>query len=236
MNPIGALDGVDLMLGSTAVLRGAELALAPGQLTLLLGRNGAGKSTVLRLLSGQLRPDRGTVRVLGRDPAREAAVRARIGFVPSQPDLPPWMSLEDAARFEGRLRPRWSAARLDRLASALSVPRDRPVSKLSKGQAAGAQLALAFAAEPDLFLLDEPFSGLDVVARDALLAAFLGELELEGRCGVLTTHDLDLAARVADRVVLLWDGRIHTAEELDGTEPDVAALRGLVSGEGQVAA
>lgn len=235
MNTIASLVGVDITLGGTPVLRGASLALEPGRLTVLLGRNGVGKSTALRMLSGALLPDRGEVRVEGVDPCRVPSIRSRIGYVPSAPDLPPWMSLDDAARFEARLRPQWSTARLERLIDALSVPRSRPVAKLSKGQAAAAQLALCLAAEPTLFLLDEPFAGLDVLARDAFLSAFISELELEGRAALVTTHDLDLAARIADRVVLLENGAFRIPENL-GNEPGVAALRRVLAGELEVAA
>ncbi len=236
MNTIASLTDVDLWLGGKPVLRGANLELRAGELTVLLGRNGAGKSSALRLLSGQWRPRRGAVRVAGENPCRSHALRARIGYVPSAPDLPPWMRVADAARFEARLRPAWSEERFERLVDALRVPRERAVSKLSKGQAAAAQLALCLAAEPTLFLLDEPFAGLDVLARDEFLGAFLGELELEGRAALVTTHDLDLAARIADRIVLLEDGTFGEPAHVQGNEPSAAALRRVLSGTKEVAA
>jgi ABC-2 type transport system ATP-binding protein len=232
MSERAELAGVHVRLGGNDVLRGADLELRTGELTLLLGRNGAGKSTLMRLLTGQLLPRTGAVRVLGRDPGRDAEVRGRIAFVPSAPDLPRWMSLADAARFEERLRPRWSRERLARVADGFGVPTGRPIAKLSKGQAASALLALAFAAEPELLLLDEPFSGLDAIARDELLSIFLRELDLADQAVLLTTHDLDLGARIADRVVFLTGGRFEDRPELSGTEPNPAALKALVAGRG----
>ena len=126
--------------------------------------------------------------------------------------------------------------RLARVAERLEVPRRRPIAKLSKGQAASALLALAFAAEPELLLLDEPFSGLDAVARDELLGIFLHELELDGRAVLLTTHDLDLGSRIADRVVLLSEGRFEDRPDLAGAEPNPTELRRLVAGDMEEAA
>ena len=142
----------------------------------------------------------------------------------------------DAARFEERVRGHWSWERLERIASALATPLDRPVAKLSKGQAATAMLALAFAAEPDLLLLDEPFSGLDAIARDELLSIFLTELDLDDRAVLLTTHDLDLGARIADRVVFLSNGQFEDRPDLSGNEPNPAALKDLVAGDRGAAA
>ncbi|MEO0651602.1 MAG: ABC transporter ATP-binding protein, partial [Planctomycetota bacterium] len=195
MKQVVKVEGVDVRLGRTQVLKSANLELRTGELTLLLGRNGAGKSTLMRLLTGQLLPQRGSVRVLESDPGREAAIRGRIAFVPSSPDLPKWMSLHDAAKFEERVRGRWSWERLERIAGALDTPLDRPVSKLSKGQAATAMLALAFAAEPDLLLLDEPFSGLDPVSQD-VFGEVVADEKARGAAILLCTHELTHAQQV----------------------------------------
>ncbi|QDU65471.1 ATP-binding cassette domain-containing protein [Engelhardtia mirabilis] len=229
-NDIARLRGVGVKLGRSEVLRGLELGLAPGELCVLLGRNGAGKTTLMRVLAGTLRAESGSVRVCGADPSRSAAARAAIGFVPSLPDLPPWMSLTTAARFARRCYPTWDDRRLWRAADALAVPRRGRISKLSRGQAAGVQLALALAARPRLLLLDEPFAGLDAVARDGLLSAFLTEVDLEDTATLVSTHDLDIAARIADRALLMDGGALREQAVGDAQlEHSAAALRALLT-------
>ena len=186
-----------------AVLNELDLELAPGQVTVLLGTNGAGKTTLLRLALGVLRRDAGTLRVLGVDPQRDpAAVRARVGYVPASPDAYPWMSPRDLYAFLRPHYPGFTLAHALALAGTLGVPLDRAFAKLSRGEAMKAMLVAALAHRPRLLLLDEPFSGLDPLVRDDVLCA---------------THELEVAARLADRVAILAHGRV----ERHGTLGDV---------------
>jgi ABC-2 type transport system ATP-binding protein len=226
MNPVLEIHGLSKRFGAHVVLDVLDLDMPAGGTTVLLGANGTGKSTLIRLVLGLERPDAGSIRVCGLDPIRDAAaVRARIGFVPDRPDVYAWMTPRDLFTF---LRPqysRWDRKVESRIASRLELPLTTRFAELSRGEAAKAMLVAALAAQPDLYLLDEAFSGLDPLVRDDVLAAFLAEIDLTERAALVVTHELDLAARLADRVAVLADGRIRSctnAEELfeDGEHGD----------------
>ena len=203
------------------------LALPPGTTTVLLGPNGAGKSTLLKLALGCLAPDAGTLAVCGLDPLREPRrVRELVGYVPDRPDAPEWMTPRELFAFLAPQYPRWSAATAERLLARFDVPLDRAFAKLSRGQGAKAMLIAAVAQRPRLLLLDEPFAGLDPLARDELLQGFLGELPEDGGA-LVVTHELDVAARIADRVIVLAQGRVRaqgTLEEVLASEDEPAEV------------
>jgi ABC-2 type transport system ATP-binding protein len=226
MNQVLEIHGLSKRFGAHVVLDGLELELPAGGTTVLLGANGTGKSTLIRLVLGLERPDGGSIRVCGLDPIRDASsARARIGFVPDRPDVYEWMTPSELFKFLRPQYPRWDRQIESRIASRLEVPMRTRFAELSRGEGAKAMLVAALAAQPDLYLLDEAFSGLDALVRDEVLAAFLAEIDLTQRAALVVTHELDLAARLADRVAVLADGRIRSctsAEELfeDGEHGD----------------
>lgn len=199
------------------VLLGLDLMAEPGAVTVLLGRNGAGKSTFLRLCLGVLRADAGTIEVCGLDPARRGrAVRRRVGYVPDRPDVYGWMTARDLFRFLRPQYPTWNDDHAARTAAALEVPLATPFGRMSRGEGMKAMLVAALAPQPELLLLDEPFAGLDPVVREEVLRGVVRELKGGGRTVLCATHDLDVAARIADRVVVLSGGRLR---EVPGSEP-----------------
>lgn len=209
MNDSVSVENLAKAFGRTPVLEDVSFALPPKGVTVLLGENGQGKSTLLRLLLGLLRPDGGTLRVLGLDPIRQGrALRQLVGYVPDQPDNPPWMTPRELFRFLAPQYPGWDASRVERLSADWEIPLDRRFKQLSRGQAARALLVAALGQSPRLLLLDECFAGLDPLARRDLLAGFLGELAEQEIATLAVTHDLDVAARVAERVLVLADGKI----------------------------
>ena len=191
------------------VLDDFNLELERGRVTVLLGRNGSGKSTFMKLCLGLLKPDAGTLQVCGHDPLRRAKrVRQAIGYVPDNPDCYQWMTPRELYRFLAPQYPTWNRDEVDRLVESLDVPIATPFSGLSRGEGMKAMLVAALASGPELLLLDEPFSGLDAVVREEVLRGVIGALR-EGEQTVLcTTHDLDVAARIADDAAMLSAGRI----------------------------
>jgi ABC-2 type transport system ATP-binding protein len=208
------------------VLRELDLVLAASSTTVLLGRNGCGKSTLARLLLGAERPDRGTIRVAGLDPLRNGKeLRGRIGFVPDHPDVYDWMTTSDLYEFLRPQYPRWSTAIETRLVARWCIPEHTRFGELSRGEAAKAMFVAALAPQPDFYLLDEAFERLDPIVRDEVLAGFLEEVELDGRAALVVTHALDLAVRLADRVAVLADGRIDVCAEVEDVLREGSALR-----------
>ncbi|MGQ4733018.1 ABC transporter ATP-binding protein [Streptomyces sp. Ju416(a)] len=210
-DPVTRVDGLGVRRGRVEALRRVTLTVAPGETVALMGRNGAGKSTLLGALVGMIEPTAGTVRVGGLAPARtdpRAMVR-RVGLVPQEPrDLlyADTVAAEcaaadrDAGAAEGTCR-----ALVSELVPGVgddTHPRD-----LSEGQRLALALALVLTGRPPLLLLDEPTRGLDYAAKARLVGVLRG-LAAEGHAIVLATHDVELAAELAHRVVILADGEV----------------------------
>ena len=224
-------DAVGKNFGRKSVLRDVSLELAAGECTVLLGRNGAGKSTLLRLALGVLRPTTGRLIIAGADPTEQPdVVRSRIGYVPDTPDVPRWMRMPDLMRFARAHYETWNDGLAAQLIEQLDVPVHTRLGDLSRGQGMKAMMVLALAVEPELLLLDEPFAGLDPVVRDDVLRAVIGSLRQGQRTVLCATHELDVAARLADRVAVLEGGRIAThgtLAEVLGDEDPVAVPENL---------
>ncbi|MEU3251729.1 ATP-binding cassette domain-containing protein [Streptomyces sp. NPDC006997] len=206
--------------GRVRALRGVGLGVSPGETVALMGRNGAGKSTLLSALVGLVEPTSGTVRVGGAAPHRTAPrdLVRRVGLVPQEPrDLLYADTVaaecraadEDAGAAPGTCRELVSAL-LPGVGDA-AHPRD-----LSEGQRLALALAVVLTARPPLLLLDEPTRGLDYAAKARLVGVLRG-LAAEGHAIVLATHDVELAAEIAHRVVLLAEGEVIA----DGPTADV---------------
>lgn len=208
--------GVTVRYGKRTAVDDVTLVVAEGSVYALLGRNGAGKSSLVRCLLGQLKPDAGRIDVLGEDVwKRRDTLMDRIGIVGEEPDAPPDMRVRDLAAFCAKLYSRWRqdsfAARIDRFAI---DPKSR-FGELSKGQRKQVTLALALAGSPELLILDDPTLGLDVVARKSLFEEVIADMADHGITVLITTHDLDAVEPIADRVGILRDGRLVLDEELE---------------------
>ncbi|GAA2746476.1 ATP-binding cassette domain-containing protein [Terrabacter aerolatus] len=226
IGPADAVDltGVRVSRGGRVVLDGVDLTVARGSVTTLMGRNGAGKSTLLGAVAAQHRLSGGRVRVgaAGIDPhGRSARERVRtVGLVPQQPELLLYaesVAAECAAADDDFGAPSGTArALLERISGGVDPsvhPRD-----LSEGQRLELALAVILAGSPEVLLLDEPTRGLDYGAKKRLGEVLTG-LAAQGTTVLLATHDVELAAEVADRVVILADGEIVT----DGPAREVLA-------------
>lgn len=204
--------GVHMRFGRMRVLRGLDLCVPTGATTVLLGANGEGKTTLLNVCLGVLARSEGDVSVLGLDPQREAnRLRPLLGYVPSVPDAYGWMRIGDWFRFLRAHYPTWDEARAEDLVARLGVPTDSRFKQMSRGQGMKAMLASALAPNPPVLLLDEPFGGLDPLVREEVLRSVIAALGGEPRTVLMATHDLDVAARVADRIAVLAGGRVVRA-------------------------
>jgi len=201
--------GIDKRFRKAYALKNFTLDLAPGVVTVLLGPNGAGKTTLMRLALGTLKQNSGTMKIFGMDPLKEPAkVRQAVGYVPSIPDVYDWMTLKDLFRFLRPQYPTWDAYYAKEIIDALAIPFNKSFKAMSRGQAMKAMLVAALAPKPKLLLLDEPFSGLDPLAREEVLRGILGKIRDEGRTVFCATHDLDIASRLADRLVIILQGEL----------------------------
>lgn len=215
--------GVEVDIGGTPILRGADLDLGDGELVAIVGPNGAGKSTLVRAVSGLQRPNAGDVRWSGRELGEMrgrdlARVRA---FVPQRMPVPAGVTVREAVTIgrSSRLRPlsRLTGADRDGVERAMEragVGRfaERALTTLSGGELQRVQIAIGLAQEAPVLIADEPTSQLDLGATVGV-AGLLRDLVGEGLAVLLVVHDLSLAAAIADRVVVVSEGRTVASGE-----------------------
>lgn len=205
--------GLTKSFGAKRVLNGVSFTIGPGEVVAFLGQNGAGKSTTIRILTGQLPRDGGTVRVLGLDPATEAdAIRRRLAFVPDAAPLydalTPHEQLELIAGLL-EIDDATAARRIPELLASLGLDElaDTPLAACSRGNRQRTAIASAFLKEPELVLLDEPLFGLD--APTVLqVKEILRQLSRRGVAVLYSSHLLDVAESLASRVLILHEGEI----------------------------
>jgi ABC-2 type transport system ATP-binding protein len=213
-----AIQATDLTVryGKRTAVDGVTLAVAEGTVYALLGRNGAGKSSLVRCLLGQLKPDHGRAEVFGSDVwTNRARLMERVGIVAEEPDAPPEMRVGELADFSSKLYGRWDQSSFDARLERFEIARRSRFGELSKGQRKQVTLALALASAPELLILDDPTLGLDVVARKSLFEEVIADMADRGITVLITTHDLDAVETIADRVGILRNGRIVLDEEME---------------------
>jgi ABC-2 type transport system ATP-binding protein len=214
--PIIDIQRVSVRYGRRRAVEDVSLAVQPGAVYALLGRNGAGKSSLVRCLLGQLRPSGGNITLFGEDAwRRRGRLMERVGVVPEDADAPPAMRVSELAGFSARLYSRWDRRAFDdRIARFDIDPRAR-FGELSKGQRKQVSLALALATMPELLILDDPTLGLDVVARKSLFEEVIADMADRGITTLITTHDLAPVEAIADRAGILSEGRLVLDEEME---------------------
>ncbi len=208
---VAELRDVAVHYGPVVAVQSVSLDIRAGEVTVLMGRNGSGKSSLLNVVSGGRRPTRGSVRLHGGDPRRLAAQELvrEVGLVPQDPGV---LLYAESVRSECHHADRVAALDAGTTRGALArvlpgIPLDLHPRDLSEGQRLAVALAVVLAPAPSVLLLDEPTRGLDYPSKDRLVT-LLRELAASDHAIVLATHDVELAARVADRAIVLADGEL----------------------------
>jgi heme ABC exporter ATP-binding subunit CcmA len=210
-HPIARLDSVSRLFGSFAALRQVTVDFAPGRCYVLLGENGAGKSTLLRILAGLLRPSAGKVAVF--ENLEPHTARHRIGYMSHAPMLYDELNgLENLTYFRALYGQQNCLAPDDALRQVgLDPAMPRTVGQYSQGMRQRASLARVLLSQPELLLLDEPFSNMDVDSVRQMIQ-LLARFRTGNRTILLTTHQRDLAAPIADHILTLRAGRVESLE------------------------
>jgi ABC-2 type transport system ATP-binding protein len=232
------LTDVHKRFGSFTAVDRLSLTVPRGQVVGFLGPNGAGKTTTLRLVMSILYPDAGEIAVLGRRAALE--VKDRIGYLPEERGLYRKMTVEQTLRYFGRLKGLRGAALAERVARqlarvGLSDWRGKRVEALSKGMQQKVQFITTILHDPDLVILDEPFSGLDPL-NTQVLQTLLFDLKHSGASVLFSTHDMESAERLCDRIVLINRGRKLIEGRLSDVRARFSAQRATLEGSGEFAA
>ncbi len=184
-----------------------NLRVAQGTVYALLGRNGAGKSTTLKMLAGMVHPDSGRFELLGEDGSRIAArTRQRIAYLAEGHPLYDWMTVGEAVAFTRAFYTAAAAPFVDQVLEHFGLSRRMKIGRLSRGQRAQVSLALALAPDPELLILDDPTLGLDADVRRDFMESMIQVIQRRGRTILFSSHFLGDVERVADRVGILVDG------------------------------
>ena len=214
MTSVISAQGLTKRFGRTVVLDGLDLNVPTGSIYGLLGPNGVGKTTTIKVLMNILRPTGGRSEVMGTDSRRLGPVDfTRIGYVSENQEMPEWMTVRYFLEYLSGFYPAWDRALADELVRAFQLPLGRKLKQLSRGMKMKAALASSLAYRPKLIVLDEPFSGLDALVRDELIEGLLARAE--GTTIFISSHDLAEIESFASHIGYLDGGRMQFSEELE---------------------
>jgi ABC-2 type transport system ATP-binding protein len=221
-----------------------SLRVPAGSVYGLLGRNGAGKSTAIKMIMGMVQADSGTATLLGEEISTlDDNTRRRIAYLAEGHPMYGWMTIGQAVDFTRAFYPRWNDVLVDQILDHFGLSRKQRYRRLSRGQQAQVSLALAVAPDPELLVLDDPTLGMDTVVRRDFLESLIQIIQRQGRTILFSSHILGDVERVADRIGIMIGGVLrvdcrteHFREsvrkivlEFLGTSPDAVDLPGQVS-------
>ncbi len=218
------------------VLDGVSFSIGEGEVVGLLGRNGSGKTTIVRLAMGRLFPHAGSVEAFGLAPtAHPVEVKGQIGYVGETQEMPGLWRASDVIALHRRLFPKWDPALERALIDRFSLDVSRRLSGMSRGQAQQVALLCAVCHRPRLLLLDEPAGGLDPVARREFLETSIQLLNREGTSILFSSHHMSDVERIGGRVLLLHDGKLRIDTSLDALREEHCVAAAPISAPGDVA-
>lgn len=226
MNAITCRDLTKTYQGFT--LDHITFSLPAGCILGLVGENGAGKSTTLRLLMNAISRDGGQVSLLGTDNQSPEFLQTKqdIGVVLDEACLPEVITPRELGKLMSLTYTRWDQAQYDQYLDRFSIPRGKKFKDFSRGMKMKLAIAAALSHHPDLLILDEPTSGLDPLVRDEILDIFLDFLQDETRAVILSSHITSDLDKVADTIALLHEGKLLFHEEKDVLREDYAVVKG----------
>jgi len=217
--------------GAVHAVSEATFELAENRIYGLLGRNGAGKTTLMQLLTGQEFATRGTISVFGAQPVENARVLERVCFIKESQRYPDDFRVKHVLKSAPWFFANWDAAFADELVERFRVPANRRMKKLSRGQLSAVGVIVGLASRAPLTFFDEPYLGLDAVARQLFYDVLLADYAEHPRTVVLSTHLIDEVSNLLEHVLVIDDGRIiidADADELRGSAVDVVGARSAV--------
>jgi ABC-2 type transport system ATP-binding protein len=232
--------------GKFEAVKGISLRVPKGTVFGLLGVNGAGKSTIIKMMMGHLRPTRGEISVLGRTLGEDLIeIRKRVAYVSENRYLYEWMTVAESISFTRAFHETWDDQKAADLLKRFSLPPGKKVRQLSRGNRARLCLLLALSFNPELIILDEPTSGLDPIVRRDFIENIVSEIAEEGKTVLFSSHIVEEVERVADYVGIINEGELLLVSTIDdikasykrvryatnGTRPEVAGVPGVIAVE-----
>ena len=215
MNHVIKTTDLTMRFRSCDALRGVNLEVEPGTVFALLGQNGAGKTTMIRILTGFQRPTNGECEVCGLNPFKNALeVRRQIGYVSDAPALYDWMTVGEIGWFTASFYPDGFLNSYRESIARYEIPESRKIKHLSKGMRAKVALSLSLANDPELLIMDEPTSGLDPMVRRDFLESMI-DRAASGRTVFLSSHQISEVERVADTIAIMHEGELRLCSPLE---------------------
>jgi ABC-2 type transport system ATP-binding protein len=214
--PAIAVQGLSKRFGKRQVVDGLSFEVPTGSICGFLGRNGSGKTTTLRMLMNLIDANGGSARLLGLDSRRDhTRLMRRVGYVAEAPILYDWMKVRELVGFTSRFYDHWNSTAVDSLLRRFAIDPQQKVRHLSRGTHAQLALALAMGHDPELLILDEPATGLDVLVRRDFLESIIQIIQQEGRTVLFSSHLVHEVERVADQIVVIDSGRLLVSARTD---------------------
>ena len=225
-NKAATVQDVTMRFREHTALDGITTAVERDSITGLLGRNGAGKTTLMQLLTGHRVPTRGRIEVFGGSPYENDGVLRDICFIKEGQRYPDHFRVKDALRAAAMLFPHWDADQAAALMADFDLPARRPVKKLSRGMNSAVGIVIGLASRAPLTLFDEPYLGLDAVARQLFYDRLIADYAEHPRTVVLSTHLIEEIAPVLEHVLLIDHGRILLDADAESLRDSAVTVTG----------
>ncbi|MGV8882189.1 MAG: ABC transporter ATP-binding protein [Rhodoglobus sp.] len=226
MTDVIQVTGLTKRFGSLEAVKNATFSVGENKIYGLLGRNGAGKTTIMQLLTGQDFATSGSIKVFGQSPVENASVLQNISFIKESQRYPEDFKPKHVFRSAPWFFANWDADFADRLIDQFRLPLDRKIKKLSRGQLSSIGVIVGLASRAPLTFFDEPYLGLDAVARQLFYDTLLADYAEHPRTVILSTHLIDEVANLLEHVIVIDEGRIIIDQDADSLRSSATTLVG----------
>jgi len=217
---------------NTEVVKGLNMSVKKGAVYALLGSNGVGKTTTIRMITGQLAPSSGNIEVFGLDPlAHRKELNEKVAYVAEDQRLYDWMTVNELIKFVKSFYPDWDDAVCEHLIKMFELPRDRKLTDFSRGMYTKAALLAALCRDPELLVLDDPTLGLDTAARREFMRGVVDAIHKFDRTVVFSTHIIPEVEGIVDHVGIMVDGQLIADEEIDDMKEEFREIRIAAAGQ-----
>lgn len=229
MNKVVEVNGLTKAYGKVTAVNQVSFSLEPGKIYGLLGRNGAGKTTIMHLLTAQLFATNGEVKVFGEDPYENHRVLRQLCFIKESQKYPDLFRITDLLDLASSFFPNWDREFAHSLVEDFRLPLKRRIKKLSRGMRSSLGIVIGLASRAPLTIFDEPYLGLDAVARSLFYKRLIEDYTEHPRTVILSTHLIDEVSRILEHILVIEKGKLILNEEADTLRGQAVTLMGPVS-------